>query len=128
MPIGAVGPLKVSINPILIVSAAIADWPKAISSAPASKNAVLMWIRSECSLAEVRPRSQRDRHHHLSDILNLKQVRGLFHRAFVVEVILIVLDDASDGLERERAIGILHHILQIEILDRDVVVAVFEGA
>jgi hypothetical protein len=34
----------------LITSAAIADWPKAIASTPASKNAVLIWIRSECHL------------------------------------------------------------------------------
>src|SRR3984893_14077642 len=50
------------------------------------------------------------------------------HRTFVVEAILVVLDDGGHRLQRERAVGILHHILQIKILDRDVVVAVFERA
>src|SRR3984885_12952020 len=48
------------------------------------------------------------------------------HRAFVVEAILAVLDDGRDGFQRELAVGVLHHVLQIEILDRDVIVAVFE--
>src|SRR5450631_4027842 len=46
-----------------------------------------------------------------------------FHRAFAVEAILIVLDHGGDRLERERAVGLLHHVLQIEILDRDLVPA-----
>src|ERR1019366_2805121 len=50
------------------------------------------------------------------------------HRAFVVEAILIILDDGGDGLERELAVGVLHHVLQIEVLDRDVIIAELEGA
>src|SRR5271169_4763045 len=50
------------------------------------------------------------------------------HRTFVVEAILVVLDDGGDRLQRELAVGILDHVLQVEILDRDVVVAVFERA
>src|SRR4051812_28097210 len=53
--------------------------------------------------------------------------QGSLHRAFVVEAILVVLDDGGHRLERELAVGALDHVLQIEILDRDVVVAVFEG-
>src|SRR5690348_15928836 len=41
------------------------------------------------------------------------------HRALVVETILVVLDDGGDGLQRELAFGVLHHVLQIEALDRD---------
>src|ERR1041385_6230725 len=50
------------------------------------------------------------------------------HRAFVVEAILVVLDDGGDGFQRKLAVGVLDHVLQIEILDRDVVLAVFERA
>src|SRR5689334_19574455 len=50
----------------------------------------------------------------------------LLHRAFVVEAVLIVLDDGGDRLQRELTLGVLDHVLQVEILDRDVVVAVFE--
>src|SRR5882672_12137416 len=52
----------------------------------------------------------------------------LLHRTFVVEAILVVLDDGGHRLERELAVGVLDHVLQVEILDRDVVVAVFERA
>src|SRR6267154_24396 len=55
-------------------------------------------------------------------------IRRSLHRAFVVEAVLVVLDDGSDSLQREFAVGVLHHVLQIEILDRDVVIAVFERA
>src|SRR4051812_7755039 len=48
----------------------------------------------------------------------------LLHRTFVVEAVLVVLDDGGDGFQRELAFGVLHHVLQIEVLDRDVVVAV----
>ena len=47
------------------------------------------------------------------------------HRALVVELVLAVLDDGGDGLEREVAVSVLDHVLQIEILYREVVVAVF---
>src|SRR5438105_10016588 len=50
------------------------------------------------------------------------------HRALVVELVLAVPHDGGDGLEREIALGVLDHILQIEILDREVIVAVFVGA
>src|SRR5437773_6691339 len=55
----------------------------------------------------------------------LKQNPRLLHRAFVVEAVLVVLDNGGDRLQRELAVGILDHVLQIEILNRDVVVAVF---
>src|SRR4030088_593920 len=48
------------------------------------------------------------------------------HRAFVVEAILTVLDDGGHGFQRETAVGILYHVLQVEVLDRDVVVTEFE--
>src|SRR5258708_6576394 len=51
-----------------------------------------------------------------------------FHRALVVEAILVVLDDGRDGLERELAVSVLDDVLQIEILDRHVVVAELEAA
>ncbi len=59
-----------------------------------------------------------------------KIMRGptLLHRALVVEAILIVLDDGGHRLQRQRSICILDHVLQVEILDRDVVIAVFERA
>src|SRR5262245_20427923 len=47
------------------------------------------------------------------------------HRALVVELVLAVLDDGRDSLERQVAVRVLHHVLEIEILDREVVVAVF---
>src|SRR5258705_13111849 len=50
------------------------------------------------------------------------------HRAFVGEAILAVLDDGGDGFQRELTFGVLDHVLQIEILDRDVVVAELERA
>src|SRR6476646_9294459 len=49
-----------------------------------------------------------------------------FHRTFVVEAILVVLDDGGNCLERKLAFGVLDHVLQIKVLDRNVVVAVFE--
>ena len=48
------------------------------------------------------------------------------HRAFVVEVVLIVLDDGRDSLERKLAIWVFHHIDKIEVLDRDMVVTISE--
>jgi hypothetical protein len=53
MPIAAAGPLKVLTKPIRMVSAAVAGPATAIISIPTSQTAVLMWIRSECSLVEV---------------------------------------------------------------------------
>src|SRR6266700_6619112 len=50
------------------------------------------------------------------------------HRTFVGEAILAALDDGGDGFQRELTVGVLHHVLQIEILDRDVVVAELERA
>src|SRR5476649_2132670 len=55
-------------------------------------------------------------------------VAGSLHRALVVEVILAVLDDGGDGLEHELTLGVLHHVLQIEVLNRNVVVAKLEVA
>src|SRR6476646_7072846 len=52
---------------------------------------------------------------------------GSLHRAFVVELILAVLDDGGDGLEHV-VVALFHHVLQIEVLDRDVVVAELESA
>src|ERR1700759_5730892 len=49
------------------------------------------------------------------------------HRAFVVEAVLIVLDDGGDRLQRQLAVCVFDHVRQVEILDRDVVVAVFEA-
>src|SRR5262249_50923660 len=51
-----------------------------------------------------------------------------FHGTFVVEAVLTVLDDGRDGLEPQGAVGVLHRLLQIEILDREMVVAVLVGA
>src|SRR5665647_1391965 len=53
---------------------------------------------------------------------------GSLHRALVVEVILAVLDDGGDGLEHEVALGVLDHVLQVEVLDRHMVVAELEIA
>src|SRR5262249_26313059 len=50
------------------------------------------------------------------------------HRTLVMEAVLIVLDDRGDGLEHRRAVGSFDDVLQIEILDREVVVAVAERA
>src|SRR6185369_8999303 len=52
----------------------------------------------------------------------------LFHRAAVVKAVLVVLDNGRDGVEDVVALSVLHHVLQIEILDRDVVVAELEVA
>src|SRR5262245_39946312 len=49
------------------------------------------------------------------------------HRTARVELVLAVLHNRVDGLEREIAFRVLHHVLQIEILDRKVVVAVAIG-
>src|SRR3982074_3239381 len=51
-----------------------------------------------------------------------------FHRDFVMEAGLGVLDDGSDRFQRKLALGVLDHILQIEALDRNMVVTVFERA
>ena len=52
-----------------------------------------------------------------------KQNSCSFHWTFIVIAILVIFDDGGDGFQREPTVGVLHHILQIEILDRDVVVA-----
>jgi hypothetical protein len=49
------------------------------------------------------------------------------HRAAVVEAILVILDDCRDCLEHVF-VTVFHDLLQIEILDRNVVVAEFEVA
>src|SRR5258708_29602090 len=59
---------------------------------------------------------------------NRPKRRDLLHAALVVEDVLIVLDDRGDGLERESPIGPFDHVLQIEVLDREMVVAVAERA
>src|SRR5262245_5615718 len=50
------------------------------------------------------------------------------HRALVVKAILIVLDDGGDGLECVIAFLIFDRLLQIEILDREVIIPIFEIA
>src|ERR1043165_1286206 len=50
------------------------------------------------------------------------------HRALVMEAVLVVFDDRFDRLEHDLAVRILDGVLQIEILNRDVVVAELEGA
>src|SRR4249919_357178 len=52
----------------------------------------------------------------------------LFHRALAVISVLVVLDDGGDGLEHEVALGVLHHVLEIKCLDREVVVIELEVA
>src|SRR6476646_10970910 len=49
------------------------------------------------------------------------------HWTLVVKLILTVLDDRGDGLEGEVAFRVLHYILQVEILNRKLVVAVLVG-
>src|ERR1700676_3201303 len=39
------------------------------------------------------------------------------HRTFIVEAVLAVLDDGGDGFQRERAVGVLDNVLQVEFLD-----------
>src|SRR3954447_483456 len=56
-----------------------------------------------------------------------KNPRSL-HRALVGEAILVVLDDGRHRLERELAVGVLDHVLQVEVLDRNVVLAELEWA
>src|SRR5215831_9935414 len=46
------------------------------------------------------------------------------HRATIVELVLIVLDYGRHRLERQVALGVLDHVLQVEVLDREVVVAI----
>src|ERR1700733_2768395 len=53
---------------------------------------------------------------------------GSLHRALVVERVLAIFDDGCDGVQRVAAISTLHCILQIEILDRNMIVAEFEWA
>src|SRR3954465_12471203 len=57
---------------------------------------------------------------------HIRQASRLLHRAFVVEGVLAVLDNGRHGFQHELALGVLDHVLQIKILNRDVVVAVFE--
>src|SRR5579864_6630397 len=49
--------------------------------------------------------------------------RRSLHRTLVVEFVLVVLDDERDGMQLVAAVGGLGGVLQVEILDRDVVVA-----
>src|SRR6478672_3944736 len=53
--------------------------------------------------------------------------RSPLHRTLVVKLILTVLDDRGDGLEGEVAFRVLHHILQVKVLNRKMVVAVLVG-
>src|SRR5262249_49896932 len=50
--------------------------------------------------------------------------RSPLHRALVVVLVLAVLDDGRRRLERQVAVSILHHVLQVEVLDRHAIVAV----
>src|ERR1700730_9552748 len=56
------------------------------------------------------------------------QTDSSLHRALFVEAVLIVLDDRGDGLEDRVAIGPFDDVLQIEILYREMIVAVAERA
>src|SRR5580704_15941401 len=56
------------------------------------------------------------------------QTDSSLHRALVVEAVLIVPDDRGDGLEDRYAIGPFDDVLQIEILYREMIVAVAERA
>src|SRR6185369_7766511 len=44
------------------------------------------------------------------------------HRALARLRVLPVLDGGLDGLERQHAVGILHRFLNVEVLDRELVV------
>src|SRR5205823_9717220 len=72
-------------------------------------------------------------HHFTQDSLTPRKIMRrrnpiLLHRALVMEAVLIVLDDGGHRFQRKLALGVLDHVLQVEILDRDVVVAIFEGS
>src|ERR1700719_2702798 len=56
------------------------------------------------------------------------QTDSSLHRALVVEAVLIILDDHGGGLEHRHAVGPFDDVLQIEVLDRKMVVAVAERA
>src|ERR1700719_1077023 len=47
------------------------------------------------------------------------------HRALVVEAVLRVLEDGGNRLQTEAAIRLLDGLLQVELLEREVMVAVF---
>src|SRR5262245_12241863 len=56
LPIAAVGPLKVEMKPILMVSAAAAGWTSARAAIPASQNAFFILVSPSClSIQPVRP-------------------------------------------------------------------------
>src|ERR1700735_4937658 len=57
-----------------------------------------------------------------------KLVTCLLHRALIVEFVLVVLDDQRHGVKRVAAVGAFLRVLQIEILNRDVIVAELEVA
>jgi hypothetical protein len=109
----------------------------------------VFWVKiAEDALSEAKPVGKVNQHDGFAGVLNpsygsvdrktaaarsaMTAVFGTtprsLHRAFVVEAVLVVLDDGGDGLQRQRAVGVLDHVLQIEVLDRDVIVAVFERA
>jgi len=50
------------------------------------------------------------------------------HAALVDEPTLIILHDRGEGFEHQLAFGVLHRILQVEILNRNVVRPEFETA
>src|SRR5579884_3369963 len=54
--------------------------------------------------------------------------RPSLHRTLIVESILVVLDDQRDGVERVAAVRVLGGVLQVEILNRNVVIAISERA
>src|SRR4249919_3021424 len=58
--------------------------------------------------------------------LSARLVRGAlpFHRALLVIAILVVLDDPGDGAQRVLALRVLGGLLQVEALDREMIVAV----
>src|SRR5882724_10271893 len=57
-------------------------------------------------------------------LLRMRAEFSSLHRALAVKLVLAVLDDRRHRLEREVAFAVLHHVLQVEVLDREVVVAV----
>src|SRR6266852_2214662 len=101
-----------------------------LSSCPGLAGASTPWIteRRKTWMAGTSPAmTWRGRPYHPSSVVSLPSSDSPLHRALVVEPVLAVLDDGGHGLEGEIAFRVLHHVLKIEILDREVVVAVLVG-
>src|SRR6185369_9292501 len=76
-------------------------------------------LRRGKSQVQSNPQEKRQR---LALPLILKRYPRSLHLAFVVETVLVILDDGGDRFQRQLTIGIFHHVLQIEVLDRDVII------